>query len=91
MLLPASALLLFVVLLPFWQLRLVNMCTTLGAILVGFSLYHFLEAGRARGWFAFEQLHFDVEGVWGPRVPCSPAWPEANYGVVGALPMRGGD
>jgi hypothetical protein len=74
MLLPASLLLLFVLLLPFYQMRVINICTTLGAILAGTILYYVLHVARERKWCAFNPLHFDVEGVWGPRVHCSPAW-----------------
>mmetsp|Transcript_23117 Transcript_23117/g.63828 ORF Transcript_23117/g.63828 Transcript_23117/m.63828 type:complete len:649 (+) Transcript_23117:185-2131(+) len=86
MLLPASLLLIFVLLLPFYQMRIVNICTTLGAIFFGSALYYLLQVARNHNWCAFNPLHFDVEGVWGPRVSCSPAWPEDNYGVVGVQP-----
>ncbi len=33
-----------------------------------------LQVARERKWCEFNPLHFDVEGVWGPRVSCSPAW-----------------
>ena len=45
MLLPASLLLLFVLMLPFYQMRIVNICTTLGAILMGSVLYYVLNVG----------------------------------------------
>lgn len=50
MLLPASLLLLFVLLLPFYQLRIVNICTTLGAILFGSLLYYVLHVRHWAVW-----------------------------------------
>lgn len=47
MLLPASLLLLFVLLLPFYQLRIVNICVTLGAILAGTVAYYVLHVSLA--------------------------------------------
>jgi len=54
MLLPASLLLLFVLLLPFAQLRVVNICATLGAIVMGSVLYLVL---KVRWWGSRAAAH----------------------------------
>ncbi|KAJ9529358.1 hypothetical protein QJQ45_013786 [Haematococcus lacustris] len=74
MLLPASLLLMFVLVLPFANRSWTTVGATVGAIVLGIVLYPLLQVARRRGWCEFSDFHFDADHVYGPRVPCSASW-----------------
>jgi len=61
MLSPALCLLLFVLLLPFWQLKVLNMVVTLVAMCGSIATYFLLQEARKRKWCAFNPLRFDFD------------------------------
>ncbi|KAG2428029.1 hypothetical protein HXX76_012014 [Chlamydomonas incerta] len=64
MLLPASALLLVVLAVPFVTRDLPTVAWTLGAVLLGFVMYPALQFAKKRGWMVFEDMHFDCANVY---------------------------
>eukprot|EP00882_Tetradesmus_deserticola_P016009 GHRQ01017077.1.p1 GENE.GHRQ01017077.1~~GHRQ01017077.1.p1 ORF type:complete len:485 (+),score=158.81 GHRQ01017077.1:249-1703(+) len=59
MLLPASLLLVVILLIPLWERNYTMICTTTGAIVLGCVLYPLLNLAKERGWVAFADLEFD--------------------------------
>ncbi len=59
MLLPASLLLVAILLIPLWERNWATLGATLGAMLGGFILYPLLSLARERGWVEFTSLLFD--------------------------------
>eukprot|EP00873_Tetraselmis_striata_P018488 jgi/Tetstr1/438752/TSEL_027261.t1 len=65
MLLPATALLLWVVAAPFVNGNIATICFTLGSVAAGCMLYPLFGAARTRGWCAFHDLEEHVP-EWQP-------------------------
>lgn len=85
LLLPATILLCWVVILPFYQLTWPTMIATIGAIVLGSVMYPLLQMARERKWCEFSEVHFGVGNVWGPAAPVAASWPEDHIGVVGII------
>ncbi|GAX81476.1 hypothetical protein CEUSTIGMA_g8905.t1 [Chlamydomonas eustigma] len=63
MLLPATALLVTVIALPFLKLDYTTMLWTVGAGLSGFILWPLLQVAKRRGWCEFEEMEFDPSDI----------------------------
>ncbi|GLC39294.1 hypothetical protein PLESTB_001574500 [Pleodorina starrii] len=64
MLLPASALLLVVLAMPFVNRDWETMGWTAGAVALGFVMHPALQFAKKRGWMAFDEMHFDCANVY---------------------------
>ncbi|KAG2487400.1 hypothetical protein HYH03_013969 [Edaphochlamys debaryana] len=66
MLLPASALLLVVLAMPFLARDWRTIAWTGGAVALGFTMYPALQLAKTRGWLEFEAggIHFDCAGIY---------------------------
>ncbi len=74
MLLPATALLCYVLVMPFVQGNVPTMVATVTAIILGAIMYPTLQLAKRKGWCEFSEVHFGVGNVWGPPEPVSSAW-----------------
>ena len=57
MIFPATALLIFILVIPIFTGDTKNVVCTVGAIVIGFTLWPLLQVARRRGWCEFEPLH----------------------------------
>jgi amino acid transporter len=79
MLLPASALLLTILALPWIERDWTTLAASGGALLAGCALYPALQLAKERGWLAFADLRFEYEHHVAAGTPAS-----GGEGVAGA-------
>jgi len=80
MVLPASALLMVVLAVPFFTGDVRTCLWTAGAVILGFVVYPLLEMAREGGWMEFNERHFDIHKV----VDCSTTG-EKESGFLGSM------
>jgi len=87
MLTPATMLLLYVLLMPFYMRSWPTIIATVSAVILGVFMYPSLQYAKKHKWATFNEFHFGAESILGPATDMAPSWPENHIGVVGASCM----